>query len=80
VQDCSAAVENLLLAAHALGLGAVWIGVHPIEERERNVVAIVDAPDGVVPLCMIAVGTPAAPGPVVDRFRPEFVHQEGWGA
>jgi nitroreductase len=78
VQDCSAAVENLLLAAHASGLGAVWIGVHPIEANERNVAAIIGTPEGVVPLCMIAVGVPAAPGPVVDRFKPEYVHAEGF--
>jgi nitroreductase len=78
VQDCSAAVENLLLAAHAIGLGAVWIGVHPVEERENNVREIVGTPQGVVPLCLIAVGVPANPGPEVDRFKPEFVHAEGW--
>ena len=80
VQDCSAAVENLLLAAHAIGLGAVWIGVHPVEERVRVVAEIVGAPEGVVPLCMIAVGVPSAAGPEVDRFKPEFVHTEGWSA
>ena len=78
VQDCAAAVENLLLATHAIGLGAVWIGVHPNEERASAVAAIVGAPDGVVPLCMIAVGVPAAAGPRVDRYRPEFVFAEGW--
>ncbi len=78
VQDCSAAVENLLLAAHALDLGAVWIGVHPVEDRSRAVAEIVGAPEGVVPLCMIAIGVPATLGPEVDRFKPEFAHAEGW--
>jgi nitroreductase len=80
VQDCSAAVENLLLAAHALGLGGVWIGVHPHEEREANVRAIVEAPEGFAALCMIAVGHPASPGPEVDRYNPEHVRRERWGA
>jgi len=80
IQDCSAAVENLLLAAHATGLGAVWIGVHPIAERERSVADIVGAPEGVVALCMIAVGVPEASGPIVDRYRSEFVHAESWDA
>jgi nitroreductase len=80
VQDCSAAVQNILLAAHALGLGGVWIGVHPVPEREANVREIVEAPDGFAALCMIAIGHPAAPGPDVDRYRPEFVRDERWGA
>lgn len=46
VQDCSAATENALLAVNALGLGAVWIGVHPIEEREASVTAVLGLPEG----------------------------------
>ena len=80
VQDCSAAVENILLAAHALGLGGVWIGVHPHEEREAHVREIVGAPDGLAALCMIAIGHPASAGPEVDRFNPEHVRNERWGA
>jgi nitroreductase len=80
VQDCSAAVQNLLLAAHAIGLGGVWIGVHPEPEREAAVLEIVDAPEGFAALCMIAVGHPASPGPVVDRYHAEHVRNERWGA
>lgn len=80
VQDCSAAAENLLLAAHGIGLGGVWMAVHPVVERVRNVAEVVGPPEGVVPMCMIAVGVPAAPGPEVDRYRPEFVHAEAWSA
>jgi nitroreductase len=80
VQDCSAAVENLLLAAHAIGLGGVWIGVHPVEERETAVLEAVDAPDGFAALGMIAVGYPAAPAAEVDRFNPEWVRTNRWGA
>jgi nitroreductase len=80
VQDCSAAVENLLLAARAIGLGAVWIAVHPYPEREANVRAIVEVPEELDLLCMIAVGHPAAPAPEADRYNPEFVRQERWGA
>ena len=79
VQDCSAAVENLLLAAHAMGLGGVWIGVHPNEDRELAVRQIVEAPEGFAALCMIAIGHPVGPGPAVDRYRPEFVRDERWG-
>ena len=77
-QDCAAAVENLLLAAHASGLGAVWLGVHPNAQREAAVGEIVSAPKGFRVFCMIAVGTPQADGPVVDRYRAGFVRDETW--
>lgn len=79
VQDCSAATQNLLLAAHASGLGAVWIGVHPIEERSAAVKRILNVPDGVVPLSMIAIGHPAEEKPPAERFNGEFVYREHWG-
>lgn len=79
VQDCAAAVENLLLAAHSIGLGGVWIGVHPVPEREANVAEIVGMTEGLRAFCMVAVGHPAEPGPVVDRYNPEFVRAERWG-
>ncbi len=78
VQDCSAATQNILLAAHALGLGAVWLGVHPYSDRTSGAAGILDLPEGVECLSLIAVGHPAAsPGPV-DRFNPERVHNETW--
>ena len=80
VEDCSAAVQNLLLAAHAIGLGGVWIGVYPNPEREAVVRALAGAPDGFEALAMIAVGTPEGPRPDVDRFNPEFVRHERWDA
>jgi nitroreductase len=76
--DCAAAVENLLLAAHSIGLGACWLGVHPGDERERAVAEIVDAPEGLRPYCMIAVGHPEAPGPEVDRYRADRVRIDRW--
>lgn len=78
VQDCSAAVENLLLAAHAIGLGAVWIGVHPVAERVEAVSRLCDLPEGVVPLAMIALGRPAEHKPAIDRYEPSWVHAERW--
>lgn len=77
--DCAAATENLLLAAHAVGLGAVWLGVYPGDEREAAVGEIVGVSGGIRPFCMIAVGYPEAPGPLVDRFNPDHVRDERWG-
>jgi nitroreductase len=78
VQDCSAAIQNLLVAAHAIGLGAVWIGVHPVLERSQRVGEICGIPQGVVALAMIAIGHPAEEKPPSERFRGDFVFREGW--
>jgi len=76
--DCSAAMENLLLAAHAIGLGAVWVGVHPVEERVNDISKVLGLPSFALPLCLAAVGHPAAPLPRADRFKPERIHRNVW--
>lgn len=58
-QDCSAATENILLAATAMGLGAVWIGIHPVHIFERQVKSILNLPAGVTPFNLIMIGHPA---------------------
>lgn len=77
-QDCAAAAQNVLLAAHELGLGAVWTGAHPIPERVQGFRRLFKLPDGVVPLCLIPLGYPARPAAQVDRFQPERIHWNGW--
>jgi len=59
IQDASAATENMLLAAHALGLGAVWCGVYPIEQKVRDAREILGLPEQVIPLNLVAIGYPA---------------------
>lgn len=76
--DCSAAVENLMLAAHAEGLGACWLGVNPEPDREAEVADIVGASAGIRVMCMLAVGVPAVAGTKVNRYRAEWVHTERW--
>jgi nitroreductase len=78
VIDCSAAIENLLLAAHATGLGAVWLGVHPIAPFRSAVRRIIEAPVTVVVHSMIAIGIPAAVPAPVDRYDASFIHAERW--
>jgi nitroreductase len=78
VMDCSAATENILLAAHALGLGAVWTAVHPDEEKVRNVRKILDIPQTIIPLNVIPIGVPTGKGTVIDKFREENIHWERW--
>lgn len=76
VIDCAAAVQNLLLAAHSLGLGAVWTGIHPMPERVEAFAKLFGAPAGVIPHSFIPVGHPAEAKPREDRYRPERVHLE----
>jgi nitroreductase len=80
VIDCSLAGENLMLAACAEGLGSVWLASWPYTGYMAAIAEIVGAPEGVVPVGMFAIGMPATPGPLVDRFHPEWVHQERWTA
>ncbi len=78
VVDCAAAVQNLLLAAHAVGLGAVWTGVYPQQERIEAFRRLLNLPQPVVPHSLIAVGYPAEQPSHEDRYRPDRVHRNGW--
>lgn len=73
IQDCSAATENILLAAHALGLGAVWTGCYPIEERVATVSEVLGLPETIVPLCVIVMGYPNENPQPKDKWKPENV-------
>jgi nitroreductase len=77
-QDCSAATENALVAIHALGLGAVWLGFWPKMERVTPLKEALGMPDGVEPLSVLAVGHPAETKPPSERFNPELVHRDRW--
>ena len=78
LQDCSAATENLLIAANALGLGACWVGVHPSEESMRKVRGLLSLPAQVIPVAVISLGQPGEQPPARTRFNPHFVHSEKW--
>ena len=78
LQDCSAAVENLLLCAHVLGLGACWLGVHPREQRVSALKVILSLPPSVIPVACIAIGHPAEAKEPRTRFNPDCVHLERW--
>ena len=79
VQDCSAATENILLAAHALRLGGVWTGLYPNEERAKAVRDVVKAPEHIVPLCVIVIGHPADVPTPKDKWKPENVSYNNFG-
>jgi nitroreductase len=78
VQDCSAAVENLLLCAHVLGLGACWLGVHPREQRMSALRQVLGLPAAIIPVACISIGVPGEAKEPRTRFNPSYVHQEKW--
>ena len=79
ITGCSAAAENILLAAHARNLGAVWLGIYPEEQRIEGMRRLIDFPSGVRPLAVIAVGHPAGElEPATSHYQPERVHYNGW--
>jgi nitroreductase len=78
VQDCSAAAENILLAAHSLGLGACWTAAHPRPERVAFVKQTLGLSDNIMPLCVVAVGKPAGKNEPRDKFEPTRVHWNVW--
>jgi nitroreductase len=78
LQDCSAAIENLLLAASTLGLGACWLGVHPREERVAHIRSLLKIPARVIPVAVIVVGWPAESHAPRTRYREGAVHHETW--
>ena len=79
IQDCSAATENILLAAHALGLGAVWTGTYPNEERVTAVSEVLKLPEYIIPLCTIVIGHPAESPAPKDKWKPEIVSYNEFG-
>ena len=78
IQDCSAAMQNLLLAAHDQGLGAVWTGIYPIEERIEGFRTIFSLPQTVIPLGFAVIGWPLKTSKRKDRMRPERIHWNHW--
>lgn len=73
IQDASAATENLLLAAHAMGLGAVWTGAYPSEERCISISKVLSLSDNLIPLNMIVVGYPAEHPQPKQKFKEENI-------
>jgi len=78
VIDGTCASENILLAAEALGLGAVWVAAYPYDDRMAHVRSVLNIPDGVIPLNVIPLGYPTITKPPIDKYKPEKIHRETW--
>jgi nitroreductase len=78
VQDCSAATENMLIAANGMGLGAVWLGIYPIANRVERMSKLLRLPENIITLCLVAIGHPAESKPPAERYDPSRVHKDNW--
>lgn len=73
-QDLGACNENILLQATHDGLGAVWLGFHPIEDRTLKLKEYLEIPDYCIPFSVICVGYPAHESEVKLRYDESKVH------
>lgn len=76
--DCAAATENILLAAHGLGLGGVWLGVYPRQERISAIAIYFELPAHIHPFSIISLGYPAEKRAMPERYKTERVHYDKW--
>ena len=79
VQACAAATQNILLATEAMGLGAVWLGVHPRQERMEMVSQLLKLPEKITPVALISIGYPSENKPRNANYQQSRVHFNTWG-
>ena len=74
VQDCSAAMQNMLLAVHSKKMGATWCGIHPIADLEMAIQELLELPGHIIPLGLCVMGYTEHSPRQPDRFEPEKIH------
>ncbi|MEI6891377.1 MAG: nitroreductase family protein [Pontiella sp.] len=77
-QDCSCAAQNMQLAAHDLGVGCIWIAIHPLEEREKVCRDVLGIPDEITPFALLAMGMPHEMLAPEYRYNTEMLHSNKW--
>ncbi len=78
VEDCSASIQNMLLAAHGLGLGAVWCGLYAKEDLVDNMSKTLNLPEHIIPIGLVVVGVKDQEREAIDRYNEEKVHYDRW--
>ncbi|GAB6138687.1 nitroreductase family protein [Halanaerobaculum tunisiense] len=78
VQDCSAATQNILLAAQEQGLGSVWLGVYPREKRIKGIQKLLDLPEEITPISLVVIGHTNQDKEANDRYLEDRVHRNQW--
>ena len=76
--NCSAATQNIMLAAHDLGIGGVWLGVYPRRERIEPMIKLFELPEHVIPMTLVALGYPNETFETPERFRQDRIHSNHW--
>lgn len=78
IQDISATTENLLLAAHTSGLGAVWVGIYPFDVQVKGIQDLFGLQDNIIPVSMVVLGYPGETPEQPERYKPERIHFNKW--
>jgi nitroreductase len=78
VIDPALASQNILLAAEAIGLGALWTAAYPYPDRMQSVKTILSIPSNVIPLNVIPIGHPTGDDKPKDKFNLKKIHKERW--
>jgi nitroreductase len=78
VEDCSAAMQNMLIAINGLNLGGLWIGIYPVESLIDTMRKIFDLPSQILPIGLIAVGHKVSDREPIDKYKPEKIHLNQW--
>jgi nitroreductase len=76
--NCSAATQNILLAAHELGIGTVWLGIYPRKERMEPIGKLFDLPEHIIPISLVVLGYPDEKIERPERFSPDKIHYGKW--
>jgi nitroreductase len=78
LQNCSAAIQNILLSAYGLGIGSCWIAIHGMDDVYKNVRAQFKLPENIVPVALISLGYPDEEVKAEERFKEEKIHYNNW--
>jgi len=78
VADTSAAIQNMLLAAHGLGLGAVWCGIYDIKDYVLNLSSLLNLPEHILPVGIVVVGNKIKDRSIQDRYDKNKIHYDSW--
>ncbi|MBE6494326.1 MAG: nitroreductase family protein [Methanosphaera stadtmanae] len=78
IQDCSAATQNILLAANALGISSVWTGIYPVEERCDKLKEYFCLPENIMPFALIALGYCDKEANIIDKYDEKKIHMNDW--
>jgi nitroreductase len=76
--NCAAATQNMMLAAHDLGIGSVWLGVYPRKERMEPLIKLFELPEHIVPMMLVALGYPNEIIQTPQRYKSDRIHSNQW--